>query len=205
MLYQIKRMKDSKEIEQCEKFNIEHYMWNSKQKPKVYGWLGYLEHQGLYVKMVCEEENPKREYRNHRDPVYLDSAMEVFLAFPEGAITNHCMYTNFEINANGAMLAQYGYERHHRPFLSDEQYSQAGVNAWIEPGKWGFEVLFPEEYLKNLCDFEAIKKGKEFYCNFYKVGETEEILHFGAFSPIESEKPDFHLPVYFTKVVIEAI
>ena len=48
-------------------------------------------------------------YYRHNDPVYTDSAMEIFLAFPEEnqALSNECMYTNFEINAYGAMLANY--------------------------------------------------------------------------------------------------
>ena len=68
-----------------------------------------------------------------------------------------------------------------------------GVKAAVEENKWYLEVLFPEEYLKEICDFEEIKKGRSFYCNFYKISESEEILHFGSYSPIESEKPDFHL------------
>lgn len=64
--YQIKRMEHQDQIEQCNKFFIEQYMWNSKQEPKTYGWLGYLEEEG--------------------EP-----------------LSNDCMYTNFEINANGAL------------------------------------------------------------------------------------------------------
>ena len=124
-------------------------MWNSKQEPKAYGWMGYIEGEGLFVKMVCEETNPKREYKNHKDPVYKDSAMEIFLAFLEKGetLSNECMYTNFEINANGAMLANYGVGRKNRQFISDEQYKQTGVVATIDEDKWCLEVLFPETYL----------------------------------------------------------
>lgn len=202
--YHVKKIERKEQIEQCEKFFINQYMWNSKQNPLVYGWMGYVEGEGLFVKMVCEEKNPLRRYYRHNDPVYTDSAMEIFLAFPEEnqALSNECMYTNFEINANGAMLANYGRGRKSRCSISEEQFAMTGVKAAVEENKWYLEVLFPEKYLKEICDFEEIKKGRSFYCNFYKISESEEILHFGSYSPIESEKPDFHLPVCFAEAVM---
>ena len=127
-----------------------------------------------------------------------------FLAFlEEGEIlSNDCMYTNFEINANGAMLANYGVGRQNRKFISDEQYEQTNVKAVIEEKRWYIEVLFPESYLKEICDLERIKNGLEFCCNFYKIAESEDILHFGSYSPIESSTPNFHLPVCFAKAII---
>lgn len=203
-MYQVKRIHSKDQIEQCEKFTIQQYMWNSKQEPNVCGWMGYLEGEGIYVKMVCEETNPKRIYSVHRDPVYKDSAMEIFLAFLEEGetLTNDCMYTNFEINANGAMLANYGKGRKGRQFISDEQYVQTGVKATMEEDKWYLEVLFPESYLEEISDFGKVKNGGTFYCNFYKISESEEILHFGSYSPIDSEKPNFHLPVCFAEAKI---
>lgn len=205
MLYHVKRIKDRTEIEQCEPFAINQYMWNSKKEPKAYGWMGYLEGEGLVVKMVCEERNPKREYTKHRDPVYKDSTMEVFLAFPEEGetLTNDVMYTNFEINSNGAMLANYGKGRKGRLSITDEQFAMTGVKATIEENRWYLEVLFPEAYLKEICDFEKVKEGRTFYCNFYKIAEEEAIQHFGSYSPIDSETPNFHLPVCFAEAVID--
>ena len=205
MLYHVKKIQNKNEIESCELFTISNYMWNSTREPKAYGWMGYLEGQGLFVKMACEEQNPKREYVNHRDPVYMDSTMEAFLAFLEDGeeLSNDCMYTNFEINSNGAMLADYGKGRHGRQSITDEQYELTGVKALIEEDKWSLEVLFPESYLNQICDFDKVKEGKIFYCNFYKIAESEEIQHFGSFSPIDSPKPNFHLPVCFAQAVIE--
>ncbi len=202
MTYQVKRIENRKEIEKCEPFAITNYMWNSQREPKAYGFMGYVEGEGLFVKMTCEETDPVRVYKNHKDPVYMDSAMEIFLAFPKDVLSNDCMYTNFEINSNGAMLANYGEGREGRKFITDEQYEQTGVKAVIEEDRWYLEVLFPEDYLKQICDFEEIKAGKAFYCNFYKIAETEEVQHFGSYSPIESEMPNFHLPVCFAKAVI---
>ena len=202
MKYSVKRITGKEQIETCEKFMVDHYMWDSTREPKVYGWMGYLDGDGLFVKMVCEETNPRRVFKLHTDPVNQDSTMEAFLAFPEGEINNDCMYTNFEINSNGAMLANFG-RGWNRQYISKEQYEMTGVHAQIEEDKWYWEVLFPESYLKEICDFESVKEGKAFYCNFYKICESPEDLHFGSYSPIESEKPNFHLPVCFAQAVIE--
>ena len=204
MLYHVKRIGNKEQIEMCESFSIQQYMWNSKREPKAYGWMGYIEGEGLFVKMVCEETNPKREYQNPRDPVYKDSTMEAFLAFLEDGetLSNQCMYTNFEINSNGAMLANFGKGRKDRQSITDEQFEETGVRATIESDRWYLEVLFPESYLNQICDFEKVKEGKSFYCNFYKIAESEEIQHFGSYSPIVSETPNFHLPVCFAEAVI---
>lgn len=204
MKYQIHRIEDKTQIESCEPFAIRQYMWNSKIEPKTYGWMGYVNGEGLFVKMVCEEKNPKCEYVNHREMVCEDSTMEIFLAFTEEGetLTNDSMYLNFEINANGAMYAKYGKGRKNRTFLTDEQYALTGCKAVMEEDRWMIEVLFPESFLQEVCDFEKIKEGKEFYCNFYKIAECEPILHFGSYSPIENETPNFHLPVFFAKAEI---
>ena len=203
-MYYVKKIQEKTKIEQCELFRVNHYMWDSTRAPLTYGWMGYIDGEGLFVKMVCEETNPKREYINHKDPVYKDSAMEIFLAFLENeeTLSNECMYTNFEINANGAMLANYGVGRKNRKSISDEQYKQTGVKATIYEDRWCLEVLFPESYLNELCDFGLVKNGAPFYCNFYKIAESKEILHFGSYSPIESDVPNFHLPVCFAEAVI---
>ena len=110
MEYRVKTIFNKEEIESCQRFSMDHFMWTCLQKPEAYGWMGYLKDQGLFVKLVCKEKDPKRVYHNFMDMVCEDSAMEVFLAFPEKgeALTNDVMYLNFEVNSNGAMYAAYG-------------------------------------------------------------------------------------------------
>ena len=130
--------------------------------------------------------------------------MEIFLAFTEEGetLTNDSMYINFEINANGAMYAKYGKGRKNRKFITDEQYEMAECKAEIKEDRWSLEVLFPEPFLNGVCNFTEIKEGKTFYCNFYKIAMSEDIEHYGSYSPIESETPNFHLPVFFAEAVI---
>lgn len=205
MEYIIRKITTESEIDQCDLFKINHYQWNSKLEPNTYGYAGYLEGKGIYVKLVCEEQNPKRVYQHHRENVYQDSAMEIFMAFPEKGelLSNDVMYLNFEMNANGAMYAAFGKGRKSRSFISDEMYEKSNCQAVIEEDRWMLTVLIPEEFLREICAFEEIKNGGTFYCNFYKIAESAEIEHYGSFSPIESEKPNFHMPVCFAQCKVE--
>lgn len=204
MLYQVKKISDKSQIEECEKFYINKYYWESIQEPTAYGYLGYIEGQGLFMRMYCEETNPRAVYTEPRDPVSQDSTMEVFVGFTkEGeTLNNNIMYVNFEINSNGVMLAGYGKNRYERDFISEELYALAAPTAVKEKDRWYTEVLIPECLLQEICDFEAAKNGKIFYCNFFKVGEDKSIRHFGSYSPLSSGHPDFHVQIDFADAVI---
>lgn len=205
MNYSVKRIKDKSEITSCMRFDITNFMWDSLCQPKTYGYLGYIEGTGLFAKFFIKETDPKREYTQNRDRVYKDSAVEVFLAFLKDgeSLSNDCMYTNFEFNSNGALLANYGVGRKGRQSITDEQFELANCTTTILEDHWTAEVTIPESYLYQICDFDAFKNGKEFYCNFYKIAEDEKIMHFGSYSPIESSTPNFHLPVCFAPAKIE--
>lgn len=205
MEYIVKRIDEKSEIEHCQKFSMHHYMWNSTQNPNMYGWMAYLKDRGLYVKMVCEEKDPKRVFKQHRDRVYEDSAVEVFLAFTEEneELTNDCMYLNFEFNANGAMYAKYGKGRKNRQFLSDEECQMVEIKSAVYEEQWELELLISELFLEQVCDWEKMKAGKKFYCNFYKISENKEIEHYGSYTLIDSPTPNFHLPVCFAEATIE--
>lgn len=204
MEYRIHRIQGKEEIGCCEPFGIEHYLWDSRQKPKTCGRAGYIAGKGIFVQMCCEESEPRRVFRKNRDMVWMDSAVEAFFAFPEDgeALSNESMYINFEMNANGALYAAYGKGRQNRIILPERYEREADCRAVIEPGRWTAEMLIPEGFLSSVCDLDGLLGGKVFYCNFYKISETEEIRHFGCFHPIESDVPNFHLPVYFAETVI---
>ncbi len=205
MDYTIRKINTENDIEKCDLFEINNYQWNNVYTPKTYGYAGYLEGKGLYVKFVCEEINPKREYAKDRDRVCEDSAVEVFFAFPEKnqEISNDVMYINYEMNANGALYCKFGKGRKGREFISEEVCEKSHCQTVVEEDKWTLTVTIPEDFLCGLCDFDAFINGAEFYSNFYKISESPEIEHYGSFSRIESDTPNFHLPVCFAKTTIK--
>ena len=174
--YKIKTISSKEEIVNCNRFEIDHVQWHHAiTPPKACGYMGYLKGEGLYVQICTEEHDPLARCTEHHEMVCKDSAVEVFLAFAEKGkeLTNNDMYLNFEVNANGAMYAKYGFGRQGRQFL------------------------------KEVCDYLPDGSGKEIYCNFYKISEDPAVEHYISFSPIDSEKPNFHLPVFFAKAEVE--
>ena len=202
--YKVKTICRRDEIDRCERFEMDHYQWHCVVEPKTYGYMGYLKGEGFYVQIRTEETDPLRRCKNHHDMVCKDSAVEVFLAFTEQGreISNDDMYLNFEVNANGAMYAKYGFGRKGRQFLPDTVYAATEVKSEIDETGWTMSLLIPEDFLKSVCGFSADGDGKDMYCNFYKISEDPDIEHYGSFSPIESETPNFHLPVCFAKAIM---
>ena len=69
MEYQVKTIASKDGIESCERFEISNFMWTCLQQPKAWGWMGYLAGEGFYVKLVCEEKDPKRTFTHYMDMV----------------------------------------------------------------------------------------------------------------------------------------
>lgn len=203
MKYQIKKIAGKNYILECEKFQITNYMWNSMKNPKAYGYMGYIKGQGFYVQMTCEEQNPKRTFLNFKDAVYQDSAMETFLAFPEkdDELSNDVMYVNFEVNSNAAMYIAYGKGRQGRQYMPEHYLKDVDCKSVIEEDRWTISFLIPESFLCKECGVADLEEAV-IYCNFYKISESKEIEHYGSYSKIESETPNFHLPVCFAKAVM---
>lgn len=205
MAFQVKTISEKNQIESCGHFSITHYYdCGTDYKPKAYGWIGYLENQGFFIKLVCEEKDPMREYKNNYDRVCEESAMEIFMAFLEDGepLTNDCMYTNFELNANGVMYSKFGKGRKNRQFISEEVCRMTECVALVEDDKWSLEFIIPEKYLCEICDFDKIKEGKPFYFDFFKISENKAIEHYGTWAPSESETPNFHRPIDYVEAVI---
>ena len=198
--YVIHRKED---ITECPSFAVDHFMWNSILRPKTCGRMAYLSEQGLFVQMTCNETNPKRDFKHHRDMVCKDSAMEAFFVFDSKAQpTEDSLYFNFDINAHGAMYAKYGRGRSNRQFISDDEYRLAGVQAKIEENHWSVELLISNKLLERVCGIPGLSDGDVFHCNFYKISEDPRIEHYAAYSPIKNDKPNFHMPQYFAKAVV---
>lgn len=194
----VKRIKDKTELENLKSFEVENVLWGTEQIPHTYGALGFVEGDGFYLKMVCEEEDPLRVYKEFGDPVYRDSAMEAFFMFqPDGG------YFNFEMNANGALLTEFGMGRTGRKKLDAEIGRLLECRAVIEKGQWCVYLHLPLCVLEKFYGPIEIKEGDSFRCNFYKISETKETEHYASCFPIDSETPNFHLPEFFGTATID--
>lgn len=200
---EVKMIHNVHDLEKTTPFYVEKLLWGTKQIPKTYAYIGFVPEDAFYVKMVCEEKEPLRRYTKQRDPVYRDSAMEVFLLFePERARVEPPVYLNFESNANGALIASYGKERLYRSYFSKADYKAFNCKARIEEDRWSFSLRIPVKVLGRIYGSICLEEGSTFSCNFYKISETKEIEHYASYSPIKSKTPSFHMPEFFAEAVI---
>ena len=65
MEYRVKTILNKEEIESCQRFSMDHFMWTCLQKPEAYGWMGYLKDQG-----TCREAGLQRKGSEARLPQF---------------------------------------------------------------------------------------------------------------------------------------
>lgn len=191
-------------LESVEPFEIKNLLWGTEKIAKTYGYIGFVPKDGLYLKLVCLEKNPLRVYKEDQDPVYKDSAMEAFFQFAGDNKAANDNYLNFEMNANGALLACYGKNKTDRTPFTPDQIQKMKCTAEIneDEGQWSVNLVLPTEIVEQIYGRLDWKEGMVFCCNFYKICETKEYEHYASYRYVESEQPNFHLPEYFEKAVI---
>lgn len=200
MEYEIHLISSKEEIDSCPVFYVNQYNWGGEYRPKTYGHLAFLPGTGFYVKMICEEKDPVRIYRNVNDPVHLDSAMEAFFQFYPQERPD--CYLNFEANANGALHAKYGDGRKGRSVFPDSLYEACCCRSQILRDYWTLELTVPLELIEYVYGHSDFNTGSVITCNFYKIKESEGKTHFASFTRIVNETPDFHLPQYFATAIL---
>ncbi len=184
---------------------VDHYLWlNNGYEPRVEARACYSPNF-LYAFFKAWEPRIRVTYTNFQDPVYKDSCVEFFIdPFPEKKLG----YLNIETNALGTMLIHFGRERGTRVPVPREALAGFEVKPSIKgpvDGAYGAD-FWTLAYRLPLSLFEKyyggrMGRGQVARGNFYKCGDKTEIPHFGAWNPIESPKPDFHLPEYFGRII----
>ena len=170
------RVIESKELlETVEPFEIRHLLWGTERIPKTYGYIGFVKGEGFYLKLVCLEKNPLRIYKEDQDPVYKDSAVEAFFRFNSGDGSRQDIYLNFEMNANGAILAGYGKNKTERTPFEADMLQKLNCKAEVEEEQWNVSLMVPIEN-----------------------------EHYASYEYVKSKNPNFHLPEYFAEAVITA-
>lgn len=198
MDYEVKIISQEEDIKDCSRFEIDHLLWDKGFLRPAYGRLGFIKDQGLFLTLTCEEKNPLRTFHEANTPVYLDSAMEAFFCFDKES----GVYLNFEMNANGALLAMYGSGRVGRKPLPLDLHASCMCKAVVNETSWSLSLHIPMKLLTYVYGNLGLKKGSHFTCNFYKISETSSIEHYASFSPVLTPKPDFHRPEYFSGAVL---
>ena len=180
---------------------IDHFFWLTGHTPATHAQLVYLDGFGFVLRMTCEETAPKALYRQYNDPVYTDSCMEFFCDW-----LGDGRYINMEMNPLGTLLAGIGPGRHgRRPITEFSDGEIFVVKGEINPTSWNVIAYIPTELLCRILGVKSIPfgKGYSFRGNFYKCGDNTAIPHYGMWSPVGTETPDFHRPEYFGTLVMD--
>lgn len=177
---------------------IDIYRWGQKYMPVAYAQILFREGDGFYVKMHCEEENPRAEYTNFGDPVYNDSALEFFCDYYPAAQSGY--YINTEMNANGAFLTYWAHGMGKYEKMKDKTAHLPEVTAFRDETGWGVVLHVSLEMLADLYPGITWQEESQIACNFYKCGSKCEIPHYGTWKEVLTETPNFHMPEYFGMV-----
>ncbi|MCR5720454.1 MAG: carbohydrate-binding family 9-like protein [Lachnospiraceae bacterium] len=188
-----------KELALCEALSVSDYLWNSRVKPDMEVKMAVVRGYGLAIDFLVKEKDPKRVYTQYNDPVYKDSAVEFFIN-PEPNVSEK--YINLEINANGAFLCRFGVARAKRTNFDELTDTSIEIKTEILDSEWAAHVKIPNRVFKDLANKDGFERGDRVTFNLYKISESEEIEHYGAFSHIDSPTPNFHLPEFFAEGII---
>lgn len=196
--YLIKHFSASEDIDPSllEVGKIDEYAWGGDYMPEAY-FKAACTDEGIFIYLRCREKEPRAECTWYMSPVYTDSCLEFFACYGEGG------YINIECNSKGACLIAYGEGRANRVPLLDMVGMLPAVTPVREGELWGVDVFVPYELLKKVYKSFDPHSGYTFRGNAYKCGDKCEIPHYGTWNKILTEKPDFHRPEYFGKLIME--
>ena len=104
-------------------------------------------------------------------------------------------YINFEVNPSGIMHIGIGADRYDRQLIFDDRKIFC-IESDAKEGDWRLKYYIPDEFLYKF--FKKISPVAK--ANFYKCGEKTDHPHYGAWSEVETEIPDFHVSDFFGKL-----
>lgn len=164
---------------------------------------GKLTPTSFMINFVVKEPLILSRHREINTPVYQDSCVELFISFDQQN------YYNLEFNPAGAVLGQFGSDRHNRRFIKNELLKQIKTTATLplscfglldQPKNWGLIIEIPwAVFYDTLPNPYHLKK---IYMNCYKCGDQLPEKHYLSLFPIHTKKPDFHKPEFFQLVDI---
>jgi len=178
---------------------IETINWSEyPYKPEVKFKMAYFQDK-ILLKYYVTEESVRAIASNVNDDVYKDSCVEFFISTKSDS-----SYYNFEFSCIGIPKASYGSGRNDRKDIDPDilnliqSKSSLGDQPFEEKTgghSWEMMLIIPTDCLVNDKDIQLA--GLKAKANFYKCGDETVKPHFVSWSPIGTENPDFHQPVYF--------
>lgn len=175
---------------------IDHVLWTGDADVRAQGQLCYDE-ENLYVHLSAVEKDIRAENTEPLSPVWEDSCLEFFFQLPDAD-----NYFNFEVNPNGCMCIQFGPAKTDREDIvrrDGEEYF--GIHTDRTADGWEVYYRIPLKFIQLY--YPEYQFGGELLANLYKCGDKTAKPHYLSWNPIDLEKPNFHCPEFFGKMVFE--
>ncbi len=181
-------------------------VWDSIESADIdyFPWRGYAENIKTSVKLVHSDYGITVHFKTDEKPlvtkntednseVYEDSCMEFFFR-----TSSSDAYMNLETNPNGAVLSGFGKDKatRNRIGIKKELFF---ITSEINDESWILQYTVPYSFIEEYFgEFQ-----NEMYANFYKCGDKTGHEHYACWNPIEIETPNFHVPEFFGKLILE--
>jgi len=168
--------------------------WEPDCGVRSFGQLSY-DDSNRYVHLRALQKDIRAEYTAPLSPVYKDSCLEFFF-MPEGGDR----YFNLEINPKGCLYIELGHNKSDR-FIQYRDDISDRFDIKTEKTDDGWEVFYriPLDFIRLFYpDFEF---NGSLAANIYKCVDMTTVKHYLSWNPVNSEKPDFHRPQDFGKMI----
>ena len=152
--------------------------------------------EALRVRLESEAAPARAENTAPDSPVWEDSCLEFFFT------ADGRTYINLEGNAKGALRASIGPDRHDRRLLRELGTPLPRVEAEVASDRWALTLVIPAALFESLLG-ASLQPGLSLGANFYSCGDKTPAPHYAAWSPVETETPDFHRPEFFGELRLE--
>ncbi len=190
--YSITRVTDGQYVipwDRIPAISIDQVLWLPDAGIRAEGQLCY-DDAALYVHMRAVEKNIRAEYTQPLSPVCNDSCLEFFFM-----IDGEENYFNFEINPNGCLCIQFGKKIDRIDIAQERSQQYFDISASGTPDGWEIFYRIPVGFIQLF--YPGYRFDRDIRANMYKCGNHTVNKHFIAWAPIETEKPNFHLPEFF--------
>lgn len=158
----------------------------------------------VFIKYSVRGSMLRAIYSNDLEPVNEDSCVEFFCKLPDSEY-----YMNFEFNCIGTCNASKrkskteGVVRYTLDELAQiKRYPSIGRRAFNEMEgmfEWELTVKIPF----TLMGIDPNNLPEKLMGNFYKCADGTDSPHYVSWSPIKTEKPNFHCPEFFGELIFE--
>jgi hypothetical protein len=191
---------------------ITHYPWeDSGHRPRAEARLLYTGEK-LAIIFRVEDRYVRAVARRFQDSVCKDSCVEFFVAPLPGSLA----YFNFEVNCGGTMLLYRCLSPEERAAgkeripVSDADGRTIALAHFLPrivepeitaPTTWTVEYHVPFALFHKYFGEVPTGPGTVWRGNFYKCGDQTSHPHWGAWAPVDTPRPNFHVPERFQPIL----